>query len=63
MLFESKDELISIIYAKSMELSIVDIRNKKQGLKRLVIDAKMPTKILFYFSLGIGGHKYVDPLI
>ena len=33
MLFKSKDESISIIHTKSKELSIVDIRNKKQRLK------------------------------
>ena len=37
MLFKSKDESISKIHPKTKELSIVDIRNKKQ---RLVIDAE-----------------------
>ena len=33
MLFKSKDESILIIYIKSKEFSILDIRNKKQRLK------------------------------
>ena len=33
-LFKSKDESISIVHTKSKELSIVDIRNKKQRLKK-----------------------------
>ena len=34
MLFRSKDKSISIIPTKSKELSIVDVRNKKQRLKK-----------------------------
>ena len=40
MLFKSKDESISIVHTKSEELSIVDIRNKKQRLKKQ--KAKIP---------------------
>ena len=46
MLFKSRDVLISIVHTKSKELLIVDIRDKKQ---RLVIDAKMRTKIFIHF--------------
>ena len=48
MLFKSKDESISIIYTKSKESSIGDIRNKKQ---RLVIDGEMQTKIFILFFI------------
>ena len=34
MLFKSKDESILVVHTKSKELSIVDIRNKKQRLKK-----------------------------
>ena len=48
MLFKSKDESISIIYTKSKESSIRDIRNKKQ---RLVIDGEMQIKIFILFFI------------
>ena len=58
MLFKSKDESISTVHTKSKELSIVDIRNKKQ---RLVIYAEMRTKIfiLFFISMHLN-FCYVD---
>ena len=53
-LFKSKDESISIVHTKSEELSIVDIRNKKQRLKKqkakiIVIDAEIRTKFFRFF--------------
>ena len=51
MLTKRKDESIWIIHAKSKELSIVDIRNKKQRIKINIIDAEMPTQIFILFFI------------
>ena len=56
MLLKSKDESMSIVHAKSKELSIVDIRNRKQRYQKQkakvkVIDAEMRTKFFIIFII------------
>ena len=64
MLFKSEDESISIVHTKSKELSIVNVRNKKQRPKKqkakiIVIDAEMRIKFLIIFLIRMHSGAYL----